>query len=262
MIKKLEKYFSQFTNKELEDNFSELVRKYNEKQKSEQRNVDSAFFYPIKVGSSVLFEASFQDYKNDIDRRISEGVETQTIRDFYQKKVIDKFLSDKRLFEIYEKIKVGEPIKNPPFSNIVKKWSFWSNVHRVQDIIELENFLKELPLQPETDKPDETYKTQLLFKVGLLFAKGEVNKYFTVNSKNKTVMNNGFTAPKIARELGNESYNKYILATINNYTPDNPNGRKNIFNSFDMMSKIIAHCESENITVDDYFKSRLPTEPI
>lgn len=155
-MSKLEKYFSQFTNKELEDNFSELVRKYNEKEKSEPRNVESAFFYPIKVGSSVISESNFQDYKNDIERRISEGIEIQAIRDFYQKKVIDKFLSDKRLSEIYEKIKVGEPIKNPPFSNIVKKWSFWSNVHRVQDIIELENFLKESPLQqPETDKTNE-----------------------------------------------------------------------------------------------------------
>lgn len=120
---------------------------------------------------------------------------------------------------------------------------------------------KKLPLQqPETDKPDETYKTQLLFKVGLLFAKGEMNKYFTVNSKGETVMNNGFTAPKIARELGDEGYNKYILATINNYTPDKENGRKNIFNSFDMMSKIITHCEAENIAVDTYFRSRLPIE--
>lgn len=158
-MSRLEKYFSQFEEKELEDNFSELVRKYNEKEKREPRNVESAFFYPIKVGSSVLFGASFQDYKNDIERRKSEGIEIQAIRDFYQKKVIDKFLSDKRLSEIYEKIKVGEPIKNPPFSNIMKKWSFWSNVHRVQDIIKLEKFLKELPLQqPETNNPDETKK--------------------------------------------------------------------------------------------------------
>lgn len=158
-MSKLEKYFSQFEEKELEDNFSELVRKYNEKEKREPRNVESAFFYPIKVGSSVLFEASFQDYKNDIERRKSEGIEIQAIRDFYQKKVIDKFLSDKRLSEIYEKIKVGEPIKNPPFSNIIKKWSFWSNVHRVQDIIKLEKFLKELSLQqPENNKPNETKK--------------------------------------------------------------------------------------------------------
>ena len=86
-----------------------------------------------------------------------------------------------------------------------------------------------------------------------------MNKYFTVNSKNETVMNSEFTAPKIAKELGNDSYNKYILASINNYT-DTENRNKNIFNSFDMMTKIILHCEAENIPVDTYFKSRLPTE--
>lgn len=116
------------------------------------------------------------------------------------------------------------------------------------------------PQKTEIIKPDEKYKTQNLFKVGLLFAKGKLNKYFTVNSKNDTVMNSEYTAPKIARELGNESYNKWILASINNYTPDKENGNKNIFNSIDMMTKIISHCEAENITVDTYFKSRLPIE--
>nr|WP_315144489.1 hypothetical protein [uncultured Flavobacterium sp.] len=116
------------------------------------------------------------------------------------------------------------------------------------------------PQQTETIKPDEKYKTQSLFKVGLLFAKGEMNKYFSVNGKNATVMNSGYTAPKIANELGNESLKKWILASINNYTPDKENGNKNIFNSLDMMTKIISHCEAENIPVDDYFKSRLPIE--
>lgn len=125
------------------------------------------------------------------------------------------------------------------------------------------NFLKiklnELPQQNETSKPYEKFKTQNLFKVGLLFAKGEMNKYFTVNSKNETVMNNEYTAPKIAKELGNDSYNKYILASINNYK-DKENGNKNIFNSLDMMTRIISHCEAEKIPVDNYFKSRLPIE--
>ncbi len=115
------------------------------------------------------------------------------------------------------------------------------------------------PQQTETSKPDMVYKNQYLFKVGLLFATGEMNKYFTVNSIHATVMNSNYTAPKIAKELGNDSYNKYILASINNYT-DKENGNKNIFNSLDMMTKIILHCETENIPVDAYFKSRLPIE--
>jgi hypothetical protein len=108
-------------------------------------------------------------------------------------------------------------------------------------------------------KGDAVYKNQNLFKVGLLFANGIMNKYFTVNTKNATVMNVEYTAPKIARELGNESYNKYILASINNYT-DRENRNKNIFNSSDMMTKISSHCDAENIPIDDYFKSRLNIE--
>lgn len=115
------------------------------------------------------------------------------------------------------------------------------------------------PQQNESIKTNEVYKNQYLFRVGLFFAKGIMNKYFTVNSKNATVMNSQYTAPKIAKELGNDSYNKYILASINNYT-DKENGNKNIFNSLDMMTKIISHCETENIPVDAYFKSRLPIE--
>lgn len=112
--------------------------------------------------------------------------------------------------------------------------------------------------QSNQEKPDEVYKTQNLFKVGLLFAKGELYKYFTVNASGETVMKNEFSAPKIANDLGNESYNKWILASINNYPPDNPNGNKNIFNSLDMMNKIISHCEAEKTPVDPYFKERMP----
>lgn len=114
--------------------------------------------------------------------------------------------------------------------------------------------------QPNKDKTEEVYKNQNLFKVGLLFAKGELNQYFKVNARGETIMNNGFSAAKIAKALGNDSYNKWILASINNYATDNPNGNKNIFNSLDMMNKIFSHCEVEKIPVDPYFKSRIPSE--
>lgn len=115
-------------------------------------------------------------------------------------------------------------------------------------------------VQPEAVKPDEVYKTQNLFKVGLLFATGKMNKYFTLNSNNETVMKVGYSAGKIANELKNGIYNKWILATINNYPTDNVNGNKNVFNSLDMMTKIINHCEAEKIEVAPYFISRLPID--
>jgi hypothetical protein len=119
---------------------------------------------------------------------------------------------------------------------------------------------KKPPQQPEDVKPDEVYKTQNLFKVGLLFATGEMNKYFTLNSNKETLMKVGYSAGKIAKELRNDAYNKWILATINNYTADNKNGNKNVFNSLEMMTKIIDHCKAGNLTIDPYFTSRLPID--
>ena len=131
-------------------------------------------------------------------------------------------------------------------------------------IISLEQHLEVLinslnKIQPEAVKPDEKYKTQNLFKVGLLFATGKMNKYFTINNLNEIVLNNGLSPLKIAKELGNPSFEKNILASKNNYkTGENKN--KNIFNNLDMMNKIISDCEAKNIPVEPYFISRLPTE--
>ncbi|MNG02054.1 hypothetical protein D3C84_850610 [compost metagenome] len=84
-----------------------------------------------------------------------------------------------------------------------------------------------------------------------------MNKYFTINSKNNEIVSNGLSPLKIANELENPSFEKYILASKNNYkTGENKN--KNIFNNFDMMTKIIDHCIAEKLEIDPYFESRLP----
>lgn len=111
----------------------------------------------------------------------------------------------------------------------------------------------------ESNKSNEKYKTQNLFKVGLLFATGEMNKYFTITNKNETVIKEGYSAPKIAKDLNNIVHHKYISASINNYR-EGENKGKNIFNSNEMMTKIISHCEAENIDINPYFKSRLHIE--
>jgi hypothetical protein len=114
--------------------------------------------------------------------------------------------------------------------------------------------------QPQQNQTDEAYKNQNLFKVGLFLATGEMNKYFTINSLNELVLNNGLSPLKVADELQNKSFEKWILASKNNYKTDNTNGSKNIFNNLDMMTKIINHCKINNIEVNPYFISRLPKE--
>jgi NACalpha-BTF3-like transcription factor len=115
------------------------------------------------------------------------------------------------------------------------------------------------PQQYKIVSKDEKYKSQNLFKVGLLFATGEMNQYYTINNLNAIVLNEGLSPFKIADELGNLSFEKYILASKQNYKVGE-NKSKNIFNNYGMMTKIINHCEAENKPIDSYFMSRLLTE--
>lgn len=157
---------------------------------------------------------------------------------------------DLEFFHIY----LTETPIEAKINNLITEFERSIDINEINQI----EALKTQPQQVESVKTDEKYKTENLFKVGLLFAKGELNKYFTINNKNEIVINSGYSAPKIAKELKNENYNKWILASLNNYK--GTSGNKNIFNSLDMMTKIISHCEAENIPVDAYFKSRLPIE--
>ena len=109
---------------------------------------------------------------------------------------------------------------------------------------------------------NETAKDEdkVWFKVGLLFANGTMEKYYNINEKGELSFKVNYTSPKIAMELGNDGYKKYILATIQNYDIKNTNGNKNIFNSRDNMYKIIAYCKQHKIDVVPYFIERMPTE--
>lgn len=110
------------------------------------------------------------------------------------------------------------------------------------------------------DKTDTGYKELAWFKVGLLFASGKMEKFYSVNDKGLTVLKNNYTFPKVASELGDKSLKKDINITINNYGLNNSNGGKNIFNSREKMNKIISHCKENNIAVIPYFLTRLPSE--
>ena len=157
-----------------------------------------------------------------------------------------------KLFEIY----IDKTPLKADFENAL------SNIENSIDYKELQH-LTDKPQQVEAVIPDEKYKMQNLFKVGLLFATGQMNEFFTVNNQNETIINVGLSAPKIETQIKNNldiSVNhKYILASLNNYkTGENKN--KNIFNNLDMMTKIINHCENQKINIEPFFISRLPPE--
>jgi len=100
-----------------------------------------------------------------------------------------------------------------------------------------------------TDKDDyiEQNKGKLWFKVGVLFASGEIEKRLKENSFNFT---------RTAKELGNESFRPYISESYNNTTK----GDKNIFSSQHKIKEIIKYCNQNKIEIAESFTSKSEQE--
>lgn len=95
------------------------------------------------------------------------------------------------------------------------------------------------------------------FKVGVLLAMGKIDKYI---SDSGIGIKADYSPSKIAKELGNPSFEKYILATLNDYPTNNSNHMKNIFNRQRDMQKIYSYCKQQGYPVSDYFTSRIKPE--
>ncbi|TBN03216.1 hypothetical protein EYD45_09375 [Hyunsoonleella flava] len=106
----------------------------------------------------------------------------------------------------------------------------------------------------------KTYEDEVWFKVGVKLASGEMDKYYTIDSKGIMQLKNSYTAPRVAEELGDKKWQKDVLATLKNYSTESTNAHKNIFNSRDKMMKIINHCKEKGIPVIPHFTDRLPPE--
>jgi hypothetical protein len=85
------------------------------------------------------------------------------------------------------------------------------------------------------------------FKIGLLFATGEMDDLLKANDRNAT---------KIAKELGEANLRPYISDSIG----QNLNSDKNIFGSREKMSNIINYCKENKISIIPGFIKRLPSE--
>jgi len=86
------------------------------------------------------------------------------------------------------------------------------------------------------------------FKIGVLFANGEMKKLLKKYDRN---------ASDIAESLGNTNLRPYISESIHGL---NLNSNKNVFSSSDRMTKIIDHCKENNITIEKDFMSRFPSK--
>lgn len=100
------------------------------------------------------------------------------------------------------------------------------------------------PQHPEPAKPKKDYKEEIWFKIGLLFATGEIEILSKKHNRNAT---------QIAVELKNKSYRPYISESLNNSTQTD----KNIFSKPDKVTKIADHCKENDIKMCEDFLSKL-----
>lgn len=101
----------------------------------------------------------------------------------------------------------------------------------------------------KSKKDSHRFEKHIWFKVGLLFATGAMDKLIKQYNNNAT---------KISDHLKKPEYNKYILATMNNYTKSNTD--KNIYGNKQKMIKIKNHCTKQDISMTKDFLDRFPAE--
>ncbi len=95
------------------------------------------------------------------------------------------------------------------------------------------------PQQSQTTiKKDQT--GNYWFKVGLLFANGEMDKHISDFKSNST---------QIANKLGNSNFRPFISESISGTNTSD----KNIFSSKKKMETIISYCKDNSITIMDHF---------
>jgi len=177
---------------------------------------------------------------------------------FYDNKKVTRILSVTKKDYDSESKKTGEDIR------LMQLKFHWYAAHLeylkmkkfIDELLETE-VIKQQSEVPGKKKNDYAFKEYIWFKNGLLFAEGKMNKYY---NSTKTSFADGYSAPKVAKEIGYENHEKFILATIKNYSKDNSNADKNIYNSKDKMEKVIKHCKDNNFGIDEYFLSKLPIE--
>jgi hypothetical protein len=116
-------------------------------------------------------------------------------------------------------------------------------------LINEHNDSKELGTIPATLKEELKYKESAWFKIGLLFATGEMEDLLSKFNFNGT---------QIAEYLGNkQGFRPYITESIG---INKSTSEKSVFSNISKMNKIILHCEQNNIKVVSSFFELLPPD--
>lgn len=108
-------------------------------------------------------------------------------------------------------------------------------------------FITEIESEEQIITTQKDYYKYSWFKIGVLFAKGEMSNLLEKNDYNAT---------KVAEFLGDKNLRPYISES-RGY---NLNSEKNIFSSYDKMTKIINYCKENNFPITKDFMSQLPSK--
>lgn len=155
----------------------------------------------------------------------------------------DKFIDNYTVGEVFnnwESFQFDEAYKSP-----LSKESFTTFKELVLSKIDE---LKNLEIT-SNKKQKKDYTKIVWFKVGLLYAENKLEKYIEeCESNGKLSLKAGYSGIKVAEELGDIRYEKYIMGPIGGYK-----GGKNVFDSIKNMEIIINYCKENKIEVCNFF---------
>ncbi|MDB9754898.1 hypothetical protein OAB20_01255 [Winogradskyella sp.] len=109
-------------------------------------------------------------------------------------------------------------------------------------------FITEIESEKQIITTQKDYYKYSWFKIGLLFANGEMLNLLKKYNNNAT---------KIAEFLGDTNLRPYISESIYG---SNLNSNKNVFSSHDRGVNIINYCKENNIPIENDFMSRFPSK--
>ena len=203
--------------------------------------------WKMALGNRYLMEVQYY-----IDRTIKNGIDDglgfiHSPNCKYQ----DKSIPDSRIYArfVWEYFKWLESL-------IVKEEKADNTVQKAE--AEITSLKKEPITEPiiEPKSPidaTEIKQNRIWFKVGLLFANGEMDELKSKHTKGKVT-----NSTAIANELGNKNFRPYISESIYGTNQND----KNIFASNDKTTFITTYCENNGITVVDSFRSRIKIKEI
>jgi len=202
--------------------------------------------------------SDIEQFYNSIDRELKEKKESFFIDSYNQlhRVLIDEY--DERVknkIPSYRIVFLEQGIKAIQKANVERRrfdFEIWEETVRASELLDEVYDYFEVQLTQSyinsNEKKDSSkaIENRVWFKVGLLFATDD--EIWKLKEKFNS------NAAKIAREIGNLSYEKYILASLKDYQGSNKD--KNIFRP-EKLQVILEYCKKKRLSLTSKFKEKV-----